>query len=129
MRNQYQLAQAAVWLSVWAFAYLAVGFAFAWKIIPKWRLSSMRKYVEIQYDYHLRISKEPGVPKILAAEYRKRMRACAADGEALKRDVPKMPFSHWWILWPMEIFACLKAEAMTAKVRKQIRSWDARRAP
>ncbi len=128
MQNEFQLAQAAIWLAVWASAYFAIGLALAWKVIPKWHLSAMRKYVEIQYDYYMRISKEPGVPETLAAEYRKQMRVCAANGEALKRDLPMVPFSHWWLLWPMEVLTCLKMESMSAKVRKRIRSWDAKRA-
>ena len=128
MQNQYQLAQAAIWLSGWLAAYFAIGLVFAWKIIPKWHLSAMRKYVELQYDYHMRISKEPGIPEHLSAEYRKQMRKCAENGNALARDLPLVPFSHWLLMWPMEVGACLRIEAMAAQVRKRIRSWDAKRA-
>lgn len=128
MQNQFQFAQAATWISAWIIAYFAIGLALAWKVIPKWHLSAMRKYVEIQYDYYVRITKEPGVPESMAAEYRKQMRVCAANGEALKRDLPKVPFSRWCLTWPMEVLICLRIESMSAKARKRIRSWDAKRA-
>lgn len=128
MGYEIQFVRSALWASAWIFAYFAVGLALAWKTFPKWHLSAMRKYVENQYDYYLRISKEPGIPESLAARYRKEMRECAANGEALKKDLPKIPFSHWWLMWPAEILACVKIEAMAVKVRKDIRSWDAKRA-
>lgn len=128
MGYEIQFARIALWASAWISAYLVIGLALAWKAFPKWHLSAMRKYVENQYDYYLRISKEPGISESLAAQYRKEMRECAAKGEVLKKDLPRIPFSHWWVTWPAEILACVKMEAMAAKVRRNIRSWDAKRA-
>lgn len=126
--EEIRILKAVIWLPAWIAAYFAIGFVLAWKAIPKWHLSAMKKYVEYQYDYHMRISKEPGIPEALAAEYRKRMRECAANGDAIARDLPKLPFSHWLLMWPWEVGVCLKIEAMAAGVRKRIRSWDAKRA-
>ena len=126
--EEIRILKAVIWLSAWVAAYFAIGLVLAGKVIPKWHLAAMRKYVERQYDYHLRIAKEPGIPEALAAEYRKQMRECAANGDRLEKDLPKVPFSYWLVAWPVEIWACLRIESMAAGVRKRIRSWDAKRA-
>lgn len=114
-------------VAYWILGYLLTGAVCGLVIFPKLHLILMNEYVERQYDYHMRLSKAPGISEKSAAIYRKEMRVCAREGEKWKSVLPNVPFFAWCLRWPLEFFVCAKLGFLVWDVGRRIRDWDARK--